>query len=105
MNFPISLPHLCRAPPAALASALYKQPFRVWVAEDYLAVFAAMQSLDLRGVIASALGNSCDFVSRFFGPKLGISEDTVTGSAHCKLAPLWAEKLGKTLLAARQLST
>ena len=29
----------------------------------------------------------CDFVSRFFGPNIGIAEDPVTGSAHCGLAP------------------
>lgn len=117
MNFPVGLPHPCRIPPDALASALGKQPLEVWVAEDYLAVFAdeddiriltpnfaAMQTLDRRGVIATAAGNSCDFVSRFFGPKIGIPEDPVTGSAHCQLAPLWAEKLGKSVLHARQLS-
>ncbi|NVB43379.1 PhzF family phenazine biosynthesis protein [Pseudenhygromyxa sp. WMMC2535] len=47
----------------------------------------------------------CDFVSRFFGPGVGIDEDPVTGSAHCVLAPYWAERLGKATLRARQLST
>ena len=36
-----------------------------------------------------------DFVSRFFGPALGVNEDPVTGSAHCYLAPLWAKRLSK----------
>lgn len=36
-----------------------------------------------------------DFLSRFFAPPLGIDEDPVTGSAHCVLAPYWAEKLGR----------
>ena len=45
-----------------------------------------------------------DFVSRFFAPAVGIAEDPVTGSAHCTLVPYWAERLGKTSLAARQVS-
>lgn len=46
-----------------------------------------------------------DFISRFFGPKDGVLEDPVTGSAHCKLAPYWAAKLGKTDLRAFQASS
>jgi predicted PhzF superfamily epimerase YddE/YHI9 len=55
-------------------------------------------------VIATARGDAHDFVSRFFAPASGINEDPVTGSAHCTLAPFWATKLGKTRLAARQVS-
>jgi len=43
-------------------------------------------------------------VSRFFAPRAGIPEDSVTGSAHCCLAPLWAARLGRSQLTARQLS-
>lgn len=46
-----------------------------------------------------------DFISRFFCPyDVSIPEDPVTGSAHCTLAPYWAEKLNKTKLKARQVS-
>lgn len=45
-----------------------------------------------------------DFVSRFFAPGAGVSEDPVTGSAHCSLFPYWGERLGKSQLIARQLS-
>lgn len=46
-----------------------------------------------------------DFVSRVFcGPKDGVIEDPVTGSAHCLLAPYWGKKLNKTTLVAEQLS-
>jgi PhzF family phenazine biosynthesis protein len=45
-----------------------------------------------------------DFVVRCFAPIAGINEDPVTGSAHCALTPLWAEKLGKTELDSLQLS-
>ncbi|MBN1278694.1 MAG: PhzF family phenazine biosynthesis protein [Chlorobiaceae bacterium] len=36
--------------------------------------------------------------------KGGVPEDPVTGSAHCELAPYRAVKLGKNLLASRQIS-
>mmetsp|Transcript_32990 Transcript_32990/g.54474 ORF Transcript_32990/g.54474 Transcript_32990/m.54474 type:complete len:614 (+) Transcript_32990:264-2105(+) len=48
--------------------------------------------------------NDIDFWSRFFGPKAGIPEDPVTGSAHCTLAPYFGQKLHKTVLHAEQLS-
>ncbi|PKV93763.1 PhzF family phenazine biosynthesis protein [Amycolatopsis echigonensis] len=45
-----------------------------------------------------------DFVSRFFGPGVGVDEDPVTGSAHCSLAPYWARELGKSALVGQQIS-
>jgi PhzF family phenazine biosynthesis protein len=59
---------------------------------------------DCFGIIITAQGDNCDFVSRFFAPNSGIDEDPVTGSAHCTLIPYWAEKLGKTKMKAFQLS-
>lgn len=53
---------------------------------------------------ATAPGDTCDFVSRFFAPAVGIDEDPVTGSAHCMLAPYWAQRLGRSSLTARQIS-
>lgn len=66
--------------------------------------FAAIKQLECRGLIITARGDDCDFVSRFFAPKMGIDEDPVTGSAHCGLVPYWSAVLGKTRLHARQLS-
>ena len=54
--------------------------------------------------IVTAPGDGCDFVSRFFGPQVGIDEDPVTGSAHCSLMPYWAERLGRDTLVAKQIS-
>lgn len=105
------------APHAALAAALGATPRALhpgflWLAEfDREAQvralqpdFAALGKLDAHGVIATARGTDCDFVSRFFAPAIGIPEDPVTGSAHCRLVPYWAERLGKTRLFARQVS-
>ncbi len=116
MDFPSSPPTPCD-PPEALSKGLGRRPVEVWAAEDYLAVFdseaavraiapdqALLGQLDLRGVIITAPGTDVDFVSRFFAPKFGIAEDPVTGSAHCQLAPYWADRLGKNVLSARQVS-
>ena len=40
----------------------------------------------------------------FFAPRVGVLEDPVTGSAHCKLADYWGKKLQKTHLSAYQTS-
>lgn len=46
-------------------------------------------------VTAASDTGDADFVSRVFGPGVGIDEDPVTGSAHCGLAPFWAARLGR----------
>lgn len=61
-------------------------------------------AIEAHGVIATAPGTSHDFVSRFFAPRAGVDEDPVTGSAHCALAPYWADRLGKNRLTAHQVS-
>jgi PhzF family phenazine biosynthesis protein len=63
-----------------------------------------ISKLNARGLIVTAKGDDVDFVSRFFAPQSGINEDPVTGSAHTSLLPLWARKLGKNRLIAKQLS-
>ena len=58
---------------------------------------AAIAGLGVRCVVVTAGGDKpgIDCVSRVFAPAVGIPEDPVTGSAHCTLAPFWAERLGK----------
>mmetsp|Transcript_20762 Transcript_20762/g.65156 ORF Transcript_20762/g.65156 Transcript_20762/m.65156 type:complete len:394 (+) Transcript_20762:56-1237(+) len=63
--------------------------------------------LPYRGVIVTAAAGSqhpYHFSSRFFAPAVGIAEDSVTGSAHCTLAPYWGAVLGKRIMRAVQLS-
>jgi len=103
--------------PALLADALGWLPRELFKTRDFLAVFsteeeilslrpdpALLARLDCLGVICTAPGSDCDFVSRFFAPGAGIVEDPVTGSAHSTLIPYWSARLGKTKLFARQLS-
>lgn len=117
MDFP-ALPSTPVAIPGDLIDGFRgRKPLEVLAGADYLAVFeseqeirelsidpAALSLLDGRGVIATAPGQSADFVSRCFFPKLGIDEDPVTGSAHCQMAAYWARRLGRQHLQARQLS-
>lgn len=104
----------------ALGTALGSTPVAVWRGrEDLLAVLPdaesvrrlgpdihALSTLDARGIIVTAAGDEpgVDFISRFFGPAVGIDEDPVTGSAHCVLAPYWSQKLGRYSLHGYQAS-
>ena len=105
--------------PAELEEALHAKPVEVHKSRDYLLVYdcqSDVESFDLDrslfdrvnlgtgGVIVTAPGDEVDFVSRFFTPQATILEDPVTGSAHCSSAPFWADRLGKTVLEAQQLS-
>ena len=76
--------------------------------------FTSMKTFDgyNRGVIVCCLvseelkehGERADFLSRFFGPKVGINEDPVTGSAHCVLGPYFGKKLEKDFIIGAQKS-
>lgn len=116
MDFPATQPVACEVS-ETLVKGLGVRPIEVLAADDYIAVFDSeavirsikpsyelLEQLDLRGVIITAPSDEVDFVSRFFAPKLGVKEDPVTGSAHCELAPYWANKMGKTTLIAKQIS-
>ena len=59
----------------------------------------------ISGVVVTCKGErGVDILSRFFGPWIGIPEDSVTGSAHAMLGPYWADRLGRSKLSARQCS-
>ncbi len=105
------------APPEQLIRAIGITPLECYASDDWMVRLDSeetvralqpdirvLQQLDRRGLIVTAEGIDCDFVSRFFAPKYGIDEDPATGSAHALLTPYWAERLGKSALRARQLS-
>lgn len=110
-------------PPAEVIEALGSAPSEVLAmrkvhhADYWLARYASVAAIDalapdiarlgaLRcNVLCTAEGEGeADFVSRFFAPASGVAEDPVTGSAHCSLAPFWAERLQKNPLRAHQRS-
>jgi len=65
---------------------------------------ASAMELPGRMVHVTSQAESYTCSSRSFGPKIGIPEDPVCGSAHCQISPLWAKKLGQSLILARQES-
>jgi len=63
-----------------------------------------ISKLDGACVAVTAKGSDYDCVSRVFAPKYGISEDPVTGSSHCMIAPYWSRRLSKPSITAFQAS-
>lgn len=86
--------------------------FLLVVSDDTAAVRACEPDLDAlaglhpHSVIVTGPSDTdgVDFVSRMFAPAIGIPEDPVTGSAHCVLAPYWAQRLGRSELTGEQAS-
>jgi len=68
--------------------------------------FAKLAKVESRGVIVTARSDdpAFDFVSRFFGPNVGVDEDPATGSSHCALGPWWKDRLKRDAMIGRQLS-
>jgi len=117
MDFPADAPREVATPPElekilgiAVEQCLTSRIGYLLAVTDETAVrgvhpdMSRLAALDCKGVIVSAPGSDCDFISRFFAPQLGVPEDPVTGSAHCVLTPFWSERLGKSTLHARQTS-
>lgn len=117
LDFPSRPPEPAETMLEPLGDALGGRPAHALASRDLMAVFekeedvralspdmGLLATFDCTGVIATAPGDDCDFVSRFFAPAMGIPEDPVTGSAHCTLVPYWADRLGQADLFARQIS-
>ncbi len=118
MDFPSRMPIPANLP-ETIANSLSIKPNEILKSRDYVLVFdneTQIRNLQINrslfdqinlapgGVIITAIGDNCDFVSRFFTPQTSILEDPVTGSAHCSLIPFWAEKLQKKEMIALQVS-
>ena len=118
LEFPSRMPNEAQLP-TNIQKALNIQPKKVLKSRDYLLVYNTEEevrnikinrhlfdeiNLGTGGVIVTAKGNDCDFVSRFFTPQASILEDPVTGSAHCSLVPYWSRELNKKELYALQVS-
>lgn len=118
MNFPARMPVRISDYPDELLKGLgTAEVVGVYKSRDYVVEFATekevlsiqpditlLNQIDVVGIIVTAPGSDCDFVSRFFAPNCGIPEDPVTGSAHSTLIPFWSEKLHKDKMHARQVS-
>jgi predicted PhzF superfamily epimerase YddE/YHI9 len=97
LDFPSRVPVKAELP-SIIKASLSKQPDEILLSRDYVLVYSTEQdvrdirinrqivdqiNLDPGGIIITAPGDHCDFVSRFFTPQASIFEDPVTGSAHC----------------------
>lgn len=116
MDFPAQPPVKTTCPPG-LAEALGAPPTEVWAGPYLVALYddeATVRRLtpdlaalkDIAGEATGGRGNvgvaalaaagaDHDVVDRFFAPGSGIPEDPTTGSLHCILAPLFADRLGR----------
>lgn len=101
------------------AALIGVEPRQTWLASDGYAVFLLDDEAALRALrpdfarlatlgnwqfICTAPGGRTDIVSRIFVPGAGVDEDSVTGSAHAALAPLWSAMLGRDAFSAHQAS-
>lgn len=105
------------AVPGGLADALGAEPIEVWASRYLIAVMKDAETvrrlaprqgavlpfgdecLERGQVVVAGLaaeGEDHDVVDRFFGPGCGVEEDPATGSAKCGLAPLFANRLGRS---------
>ena len=124
LNLPSAPVAECPVYPA-IEKALGVRPLEVYKSIDFLVLldseetllkiapdFALLKELKAEakldhnrfGVIITAPGSDCDFVSRYFAPNVGVNEDPATGRAHCSLTPFWSGRLGKKIMDAKQLS-
>lgn len=123
LDFPSQPPTRIETP-AGLAAALGAEPLETWASTYLVALFAEAATVRaLRpdfaalnavssaatggrgnvGVAAMAdAGSPADVVDRFFAPGSGIPEDPATGSLHCILAPLFAQRLGRAIVTFEQ---
>jgi PhzF family phenazine biosynthesis protein len=119
MDFPADPPRRT-AIPEGMSAALGVEPLEVWAGAYLVAVLkdeATVRGLQpdiaaINAIVGEATGGRgnlavaaladadapYDVVDRFFAPGSGIPEDPATGSAHCILAPLYAQKLGRSAL-------
>jgi PhzF family phenazine biosynthesis protein len=115
--FPANMPTLYNESNPIFSLSTGIEPLKVLQSTDYILVYEneeivknlkpnieVLKSLDLRGVCITAIGNDNDFVFRYLAPKLGISDDLVTGSVCSQLAPYWSQVLEKNSLTAAQFS-
>ncbi|MBF8742851.1 PhzF family phenazine biosynthesis protein [Pseudomonas guariconensis] len=115
MDFPAKQPVAVDVPAGLLEALGLGSARAVYRTDDYVVViddaalleplapdFVALEAFEVRGIAVTAPGRGFDFVTRWFGPRVGVNEDPVTGSAHTSLAPYWAERLGKRSLVCEQ---
>lgn len=124
MDFPADPPRRSAVAPDGLAEALGAAPVEVWAGRYLVAVLADAAAVhavkpDIRALAAiqgeagelgqvivcarAEASDDVDVVDRFFAPGCGVDEDPATGSAHCILGPLYADRLDRATVRFRQV--
>lgn len=120
MNFPAKPVQKCSSFPFSVSKVIGIKSYNEVLKDDLLYVivlnskedvfnatpdFEEIKKVDCRAIAITAPGDSeFDFYSRYFAPKVGIYEDPVCGSMHCRLACYWSSVLGKNSFKAFQAS-
>ncbi|CAM3943224.1 PhzF family phenazine biosynthesis protein [Xenorhabdus thuongxuanensis] len=116
MDFPAKTVQEIEEPEGLLAAlGIIDEVEGIWQSDDIVVLvkdksaiehlspdFNKLAVFKTRGIIVTADDDQFDFVSRWFGPRVGVNEDPVTGSAYTFLAPFWAGRTGKSELTAQQ---
>jgi PhzF family phenazine biosynthesis protein len=113
MDFPLEIATKVEQTPETLIKGLGVEP--IWVGRnrlDYVIEvaseetlralkpdLAALSEIETRGFVVTTRARASDergydYLLRFFGPRVGVPEDMVTGTAHCALAPYWRDRFG-----------
>lgn len=119
IELPLTMPKKIKLSHKIISDIFHIYPTEIYLSRDLFLVFDSQKQIEALtpdftkmdkleeglGVIATSKGDNTDFVSRCFFPKLGVNEDSATGSAHSSLAPFWSKRLNKTIMTAKQLSS
>ena len=120
MSFPVKPIEICKEFPFNVEDVIGIKEYEKVYKDDLLYVvvlkraedvfnavpnFTQIMKVKARAIVITAKGfEGYDFCSRYFAPSVGIYEDPVCGSAHCRLTYYWREVLGKSDFIAYQAS-
>lgn len=120
LNFPAKPVTKCNTIPFSVKNIIGISSYKEIVKDDQIYIivlkskedvinakpnFEEIKNINCRAVAITSVGDkNFDFYSRYFAPKVGIYEDPVCGSMHCRLACYWSNVLHKTKFHAYQAS-
>lgn len=120
MNFPAKPVQKCVNFPFSVSKVIGIKSYKEVVKDDLIYVivlnskedifniapnFDEIRKVNCRAIAVTAPGDeNFDMYSRYFMPRVGVNEDPVCGSMHCRLACYWHSVTGKTVFRAFQAS-
>ena len=120
MDFPAKPVQKCATFPFAVSKVIGIKSYTEVVKDDLIYVIILnskedvfnavpnvdeIKQVDCRAIAITAPGDDdFDMYSRYFPPRIGVDEDQVCGSMHCRLACYWHSITGKSVFRAFQAS-